>query len=271
MAEDPRFVTHFNTWQKFQEKLKDGTINPNRHIVFIKDEVNGPKLWCRGVIYSDMAQINQILSDVTNLTTNFDELSGKVLVLETGSKVTTSVNPSVIYKNNATSVTVTATFSASDSSLTPTSISIMQGSTNVVSANNAKTTNKAVSLNTTNNTTTYKSTAVVKGVTLTHSIDVNARYPIYYGFSTSKPTSFTGLNKVSATTTASREYSGTCTANNSKFYVLIPNDITVPSTFTMGGAPFVMDKSNATIDGVSYTILESGGTYNNTGKVNVKM
>lgn len=210
---------------------------------------------------------------VTTLSDKVTELEGKLLVLETGSKVTTTVSPATIYKGTATNVTVTATFSASDDSLTPSSISIKQGSTDIVSASNAKTTSKVVSLNTTNNSTSYVSTAVVKGVTLTHTVNVNARYPIYYGFATSKPTSaaFSGSTKVGATTTASREYSATCSANNSHFYVLIPSDITTPTTFTMGGAPFVMNKTTATLGGISYNILESGGIYNNGAKVNVKM
>lgn len=211
--------------------------------------------------------------DFTALANRVTELEGKLLVLQTGAKVTTTVNPATIYKGVATNVTVTGTFSATDSSLTPTSIEIKQGSTSVVSATNAKTTSKVVSLNTTTNTTAYTTNATVNGVALTHTVNVNARYPIYYGFSTSVPTTaaFTGSTKVGATTTASREYSGTCSANSSHFYVLIPSDITVPTTFTMGGAPFVMNKSTATLGGVSYTILESGSIYNNGATVNVKM
>lgn len=50
MAEDPRFLLYFKTLKKFNEKLNDGTVSANRHLVFI----DKPKLiWCRGQFYSD--------------------------------------------------------------------------------------------------------------------------------------------------------------------------------------------------------------------------
>lgn len=57
MAEDPRFLLHFKTLKKFQEKLKDGTINQDRHLVYISDE---KLVWCRGKLYSDYNQIKEL-------------------------------------------------------------------------------------------------------------------------------------------------------------------------------------------------------------------
>ena len=48
MAEDPRIFLHFKTFEKFQEKLNDGTINPNKHFVVIKDE---GIIWVKGKVY----------------------------------------------------------------------------------------------------------------------------------------------------------------------------------------------------------------------------
>lgn len=53
MAEDPRFLLHFKTLAKFKEKLADGTVNPDRHLVFIKDQ---KLVWCRGIYYSDASK-----------------------------------------------------------------------------------------------------------------------------------------------------------------------------------------------------------------------
>lgn len=59
MAEDPRFLLHFKTLAKFKEKLADGTINENRHLVFIKDE---KLVWCRGIYYADASKLDNFNS-----------------------------------------------------------------------------------------------------------------------------------------------------------------------------------------------------------------
>lgn len=59
MAEDPRFLLHFKTLAKFKEKLADGTISENRHLVFIKDE---KLVWCRGVYYADASKLDNFNS-----------------------------------------------------------------------------------------------------------------------------------------------------------------------------------------------------------------
>lgn len=57
MAEDPRFLLHFKTLAKFNEKLADGTISSDRHLCFIKDE---KLIWCRGIFYSDSEKLDNI-------------------------------------------------------------------------------------------------------------------------------------------------------------------------------------------------------------------
>lgn len=59
MAEDPRIFLQFKTLAKFKEKLADGTINSNRHLVFIKDE---KMIWARGTYYSDNVKSDDISS-----------------------------------------------------------------------------------------------------------------------------------------------------------------------------------------------------------------
>lgn len=65
MAEDPRFLLHFKTLNKFNSKLSDNTINANRHMVFIKDK---GRIWCRGTLYSDMEKLNGIEENANNYT-----------------------------------------------------------------------------------------------------------------------------------------------------------------------------------------------------------
>lgn len=64
MAEDPRIFLHFKTLAKFNEKLADGTINPDKHLVFIKGTDTKPEgiIWCRGVFYADNFKLSNFIS-----------------------------------------------------------------------------------------------------------------------------------------------------------------------------------------------------------------
>lgn len=59
MAEDPRFLLHFKTKAKFDEKLADGTISANRHLCFINNE---GLIWCRGKYYADSTKLDNLTS-----------------------------------------------------------------------------------------------------------------------------------------------------------------------------------------------------------------
>lgn len=59
MAEDPRFLLHFKTKAKFEQKLADGTVSNNRHLCFINDE---GLIWCRGKYYADSSKLDNLTS-----------------------------------------------------------------------------------------------------------------------------------------------------------------------------------------------------------------
>lgn len=56
-AEDPRFLLHFKTLAKFNEKLADGTVSADKHLVFIKD---AKQVWFKGTYYADNVKMNGI-------------------------------------------------------------------------------------------------------------------------------------------------------------------------------------------------------------------
>lgn len=56
-AEDPRFLLHFKTLAKFNEKLADGTVSADKHLVFIKD---AKKVWFKGTYYADNVKMDGI-------------------------------------------------------------------------------------------------------------------------------------------------------------------------------------------------------------------
>lgn len=56
-AEDPRFLLHFKTLAKFNEKLADGTVSADKHLVFIKD---AKQVWFKGTYYVDDVKMDGI-------------------------------------------------------------------------------------------------------------------------------------------------------------------------------------------------------------------
>lgn len=56
-AEDPRFLLHFKTLAKFNEKLADGTVSVDKHLVFIKD---AKQVWFKGTYYADNVKMDGI-------------------------------------------------------------------------------------------------------------------------------------------------------------------------------------------------------------------
>lgn len=56
-AEDPRFLLHFKTLAKFKEKLADGTVSADKHLVFIKD---AKQVWFKGTYYADNIKMDGI-------------------------------------------------------------------------------------------------------------------------------------------------------------------------------------------------------------------
>lgn len=68
MAKDSKFLLHFNKLATFQAELNkadQGVIDPNYHVVFIKDQ---KLLWSRGIYYADFAKLdnlNEVYDQVT--------------------------------------------------------------------------------------------------------------------------------------------------------------------------------------------------------------
>ena len=64
-------------------------------------------------------------------------------------------------------------------------------------------------------------------------------------------------------------YSEISNADNVYYYIIVPEGVSCPSTFTMNATPFVMDKSYLTKNNVTYTILKSGSDFGVGGEVNI--
>lgn len=210
--------------------------------------------------------ITQAERAMTAMNEKITELEGKLLVFESGAKLNLSVSPSVIYKNTATSVTVTGRLTSSTElgnvTLNLTGFAQAATGTNTVT--------KTESVNDSNNTKTFTLKANVKGVQLTTSANLQLRNAIYCGFGNIANDVIKVLNRLSARTSASGTYGGTNTIGDNKNYIIcVPNDIPALNNFTMGGAPYVMNHTTQTINEITYNVYTSGATYNNQALVEI--
>ena len=94
--------------------------------------------------------------------------------------------------------------------------------------------------------------------------------PIYCGFGTSETDVAVDANKLSPRTSANGTYAKTSAKDNVNFIILVPKTMPGLSSFTMGGAPFVMETSSVTINGKDYYMYKSGAIYMNGTTLNVQ-
>ena len=209
-----------------------------------------------------------------NAYVNVTELGNQIKALAAGLVLNLTASPTTIYKNESKSITLTATVKDTAGNVNATSIVIKDGSTELKSASNTYTTNVSKSITTNNNTYTFTATAVVNGMTLNKNVSISARNAVYYGMGTSATNVKANGTKASARTTAvsNTTYDATASADNVRFYLLVPSDVTRPTSFTMGGAPvdMVIPSSTTTIDGIAYYVFYTNATYNSGGDVQIK-
>lgn len=107
-------------------------------------------------------------------------------------------------------------------------------------------------------------------ISATISKTIQMVLPIYAGFGTSAESVKTDSNKLSVRTSAAGTYTKTCQSDNQNFYILVPRTFATLTSFTMGGAPFVMETSDITLGGYEYKQYKSGAVYNTGATVNIK-
>lgn len=94
--------------------------------------------------------------------------------------------------------------------------------------------------------------------------------PVYCGFGTSESDVAVDENKLSPRTSASGTYSKTSKMDDVNFIILVPKTLPGLSSFTMGGAPFVMITSSVVVNGHDYYMYKSGGIYMSGTNVKVQ-
>ena len=224
---------------------------------------------------SQFVKGNGDLDSTTYATmTQLDDLQNQLSALSAGIKVTASLSVSTIYKNIATSVKITGTTKDNAGNITASEIVIKEGSTVLATANNVATTSHTKSVTTTSSSIVFTVTAIAQGLPLSTTVTLYARYPVMYGMGTSAENVYNNGSKASARTSAvsTSTYNATASANNVRFYLLVPSDVTRPTSFTMGGAPvdMVIPTATTTIGGIAYYVFYTNAIYNSGAAVQIK-
>ena len=94
--------------------------------------------------------------------------------------------------------------------------------------------------------------------------------PIYYGFGTKETDIAIAANKLSPRLSASGTYAKNPAKDDVNFIILVPKTLPRLTSFTMGGAPFVMETTSVTINGKDYYMYKSGAIYMNGATLNVQ-
>ena len=237
--------------------------------------ITSNKFITRNGTSSQFVKGNGDLDSTTYATmTQLDDLQNQLSALSAGIKVTASLSVSTIYKNTATSVKITGTTKDNAGNITASEIVIKEGSTILATANNVATTSHTKSVTTTSSSIVFTVTAIAQGLPLSTTVTLYARYPVMYGMGTSAENVYTNGSKASARTSAvsTSTYNATASANNVRFYLLVPSDVTRPTSFTMGGAPvdMVIPTATTTIGGIAYYVFYTNAIYNSGAAVQIK-
>ena len=216
--------------------------------------------------------IENVEVDLTGYYTK-EEVDDKFLELEiekilNGVTTSLSIAPSGVFETNVeTEITVkynVNNFTLSDKSVL--SLTIKKGNT-IVATGTGETISYSDKIS---KTTSYSATCVYKnGVkTWNGSATKSSYYRTYYGFGLNEEDVFTnGHSKVASS--AKGTYSEVSNTDNVYYYIIVPEGVSCPSTFTMNATPFVMNKSSLTKNNVTYTILKSGSDFGVGGDVNI--
>ena len=94
--------------------------------------------------------------------------------------------------------------------------------------------------------------------------------PIYFGFGTSEVDVAIADNKQGPRISAAGVYEKTSAKDRVNFIILAPKTLPKLSSFSMGGAPFVMITTSVVINGKDYYMYKSGGVYMNGTTLNVQ-
>lgn len=190
------------------------------------------------------------------VTENFVELQNTVFPLQ----VSLSLDKTLLeFTGNDQTVKITYSVKRKDAEVTPSALGLSVNgmmchvdlkASDTVSVNVNKEGDSDVVL-------TAKYSDLIKSVTA----KVVMVLPVYFGFGTSEADVAIADNKLEPRTSAAGVYEKTSATDDVNFIILVPKTLEGLSSFTMGGAPFVMITSSVVINGKDYYMYKSVGVY----------
>ena len=215
---------------------------------------------------SDLSNIGKIAESANNkadeCASDISDIDNRIEALENNARITLSVTQSVIHRNVTTSITIRANAYG----FVPDSFSITYNNGQEIASNEGKTSVTATI--DASSSVTLSAKAIYGGRNYTASAYVKAVGVIYYGFMNETENV---TKTLSPRTSALGNYQLESTLDNAKFFIMIPSDMSFPSSITMGGTPYVMDMTETEKDGEAYYLLTSGATYNTGAEINIKL
>ena len=215
---------------------------------------------------SDLSNIGTIAESANNkadeCASDISDIEKRIEALENNARITLSVSPSIIYRNVKSSITIRATAYG----FTPETFSITYNNGQQIASEEGKTSVTATIE--ASSSVTLSAKAIYGGRNYTASASVKAVGVIYYGFMNETENV---TKTLSPRTSALGNYQLVSTLDNAKFFIMIPHDMSFPSSITMGGTPYVMDMTETEKDGERYYMLTSGATYNAGAEININL
>ena len=193
---------------------------------------------------------------------NITDIDKRIEALENNARITLSVTPSVIHRNVTTSITIRANAYG----FIPETFSITYNNGQQIASEEGKTSVTATIE--ASSSVTLSAKAIYGGRNYTASASVKAVGVIYYGFMNETENV---TKTLSPRTSAFGNYQLVSTLDNAKFFIMIPSDMSFPSSITMGGTPYVMDMTETEKNGEAYYLLTSGATYNAGAEININL
>ena len=216
-------------------------------------------------VKSDISNIGTIAESANNkadeCASDISDIDKRIEALENNARITLSVSPSVIHRNISSTITIRATAYG----FIPESFAINHNGQQIAS-NEGKTSVTATIE--ASSSVTLSAKAIYGGRNYTASASVKGVGVIYYGFMNETENV---TKTLSPRTSALGNYQLVSTLDNAKFFIMIPHDMSFPSSITMGGTPYVMDMTETEKDGERYYMLTSGATYNAGAEININL
>lgn len=235
-----------------------------------KDPVSPTNTWADGSIVEVFydGENYRILSDPFENIQIMNNMQGQLTAILAGAKVSVGLNPAVIHVGVRTKILASANITG----VVAESLELYEGSVtpdNLIASGTNKTSVSTSKMYIANSDVYFVAVAKFSGATMRASGSLLVRHPIYCGFAVAPTDIINNEHKLSPRTSATGKYSATAQANGVKYFILVPTGVSVPTNFTMGGAPYVMTKGQFPVGGVIYTMFISGSTYNKGSIVDI--